>query len=177
MKEVTIYTDGACLGNPGRGGYAAVMRYGNREKELSGGYRLTTNNRMEITAAIVALQSLKERCSVKLHTDSKYLAQSMNHGWASRWKLKNWMKGNRQRNNADLWKRMLELCGHHKVLFVWIRGHDGNPINERCDVLSVRAAQRSELPADVIFEQLYGTKTSDCVDQGAEIMALPGIGA
>jgi ribonuclease HI len=155
MKEVHIYTDGACLGNPGPGGYAAVMRYGARQKEIVGGYRLTTNNRMEIVAAIAALQTLKERCRVKLHTDSKYLADSINHGWATRWKVKNWAKGTRQRRNADLWQRMLELCSHHDVSFVWVRGHNGDPLNERCDTLSVQAAQAKGLPADKPFEELY----------------------
>jgi len=160
LKEVHIYTDGACLGNPGPGGYAAVLRYGARQKALSGGYRLTTNNRMEVVAAIVALESLKERCSVKLHTDSKYLADSINRGWAKRWRLKNWAKGTTKRINADLWQRMLELCGHHEVSFVWIRGHNGDPLNERCDALSMQAAQREELPADVTFEELFQTTKS-----------------
>jgi ribonuclease HI len=155
LKQVHIYTDGACLGNPGPGGYAAVLRYGARQKELSGGYRLTTNNRMELVAAIVALENLMEHCSVKLHTDSKYLADSINRGWAENWKLKNWAKGTRQRTNADLWQRMLELCNHHQVSFVWIRGHNGDPLNERCDALSMQAAKKKELPADVTFEEFY----------------------
>ncbi|PYL74534.1 MAG: ribonuclease HI [Verrucomicrobia bacterium] len=163
LKEVNIYTDGACLGNPGPGGYAAVMKYGTRQKEVFGGYRLTTNNRMEVTAAIVALENLKERCSVRLHTDSKYLAESMTQGWAQRWKFKNWVKGTRQRNNADLWQRMLQLCTVHDVSFVWIRGHSGDALNERCDVLSLRGAQAKELPADMAFEQSYaGAKSQRC---------------
>jgi ribonuclease HI len=154
LKEVHVYTDGACLGNPGPGGYGVVLKYGARQKELSGGYRLTTNNRMEVLAAIVALQSLKERCRVKLHTDSRYLADSINHGWANRWKVKNWAKGTRQRNNVDLWQQMLELCSRHEVSFVWIRGHKGDPLNERCDTLSVKAAQAKDLPADTMYEEL-----------------------
>jgi ribonuclease HI len=153
-KSVTIYTDGACLGNPGPGGYAAILLHGGHRKELSGGYRLTTNNRMEIMAAIVGLQALKQRCAVKLHTDSKYLQQSISLGWAQRWRAKGWKKGDGKRRNWDLWDRLLDLCAKHKVELIWLRGHAGDTENERCDFLSVEAAQKKDLPADTFFEQL-----------------------
>jgi ribonuclease HI len=152
-KSVTIYTDGACLGNPGPGGYAVVLLHGKHRKELSGGYRLTTSNRMEIMAAIAGLQALKHRCTVKLHTDSEYLQKSISLGWAHRWRAKNWKKGDGKRLNWDLWERLLDLCAQHDVEFIWLRGHAGDTENERCDFLSVQAAERKDLAADTAYEE------------------------
>ena len=152
-KPVTVYTDGACLGNPGPGGYAAVLLQGVHRKELSGGYRRTTNNRMEITAAIEALAVLKHRCTVRLHTDSQYVQQSISLGWARRWQAKGWRHKEGRRVNWDLWARLLELCSRHDVTFVWVRGHAGNVENERCDELSTGASRGRDLPRDEGFEQ------------------------
>ena len=152
-KPVTVYTDGACLGNPGPGGYAAVLLQGVHRKELSGGYRRTTNNRMEIMAAIEALSVLKHRCTVRLHTDSQYVQQSISLGWARRWRSKGWRHKEGRRLNWDLWERLLDLCGRHDVTFLWVRGHAGNVENERCDVLSVEASRRRNLPRDEPFER------------------------
>ncbi|MBC7263632.1 MAG: ribonuclease HI [Chloroflexi bacterium] len=153
LKRVVIYTDGACLGNPGPGGYGVVLLYGKHRKELSGGFRLTTNNRMEIMAAIVGLSALKERCKVTLYTDSQYLADAMMEGWAKRWKSNGWRRNKREKAlNADLWDKLLNLCEQHDVEFVWIRGHNGNPENERCDKLSMQAAAQENLPPDMGYE-------------------------
>lgn len=153
-KRVTIYTDGACHGNPGPGGYAVVLVAGERRKELSGGYRRTTNNRMEIMAAVAGLQALKQRCVVKIHTDSRYLQQSMGLGWAKRWRAKGWKLGEGRRLNWDLWEHLLDLCAQHEVEFVWVRGHAGDTENERCDALAVEAARGPDLPADTGYESM-----------------------
>ncbi|WP_303883703.1 ribonuclease HI [Acetomicrobium mobile] len=154
MKKVTIYTDGACLGNPGPGGYGVVLLYNGHRKEISGGFRLTTNNRMEIYAAIVGLSALNCSCEVTLYTDSRYLADAMNKGWVRRWKAKGWMRNKKEKAlNVDLWKKLLELCEKHKVKFIWVKGHDGNPENERCDELSTSAARLPDLPADEGYER------------------------
>ena len=153
MTHVTIYTDGACLGNPGPGGYAAVLIQGKHRKELSGGFRRTTNNRMEITAALVGLQTLNRRCAVTLYTDSKYLQQSISLGWAKRWRAKGWMKGPDKRVSWDLWEQLLGVCGQHEVEFVWLRGHAGDTENERCDFLSTQAARQKNLPPDHAYER------------------------
>lgn len=138
MKTVEIFTDGACSGNPGAGGYGVVMRYGSHEKELSGGEPSTTNNRMELTAVIEGLSALKEPCRVILTTDSKYVADSVSKGWLYNWQKKNWVKsGNKPVPNADLWKRLIPLLNTHEVKFVWVKGHAGHPENERCDSLAV----------------------------------------
>ncbi len=140
-KSVEIYTDGACRGNPGVGGWGAVLVYGGREKELSGGEKLTTNNRMELTAAIEALSALKQPCRVTLTTDSKYLCDSVNLGWASSWRKKGWRKGDgKPALNPDLWETLLGLLEVHDVTFVWVKGHDGHPYNERCDALATAFA-------------------------------------
>lgn len=153
-KRVIIYTDGACLGNPGPGGYGVVLLYGAHRKELSGGFRLTTNNRMELLAAVVGLRSLKSKCNVTLYSDSQYLVNTMSKGWAERWRSQGW---NRNKNepalNADLWEQMLELSAQHNVQFRWVRGHSGNKENERCDELSVLAAQQKDLPPDLGYEK------------------------
>ena len=138
MKEVKIFTDGACSGNPGPGGWGAILKYGNNVKELSGGEKNTTNNRMELTAAIKALEALKEQCLVTLTTDSKYLADGIEKGWAESWKKNGWKKADKKPAlNTDLWERILELFALHTVKIVWVKGHNGHPENERCDELAV----------------------------------------
>ncbi|MDR0406431.1 MAG: ribonuclease HI [Clostridiales bacterium] len=140
MKEVKIYTDGACSGNPGPGGWGAVLRYNGKEKELSGGEKDTTNNRMELTAAIEGLAALKERCRVTLYSDSKYLVDAICCGWAVKWRSNQWMRTKKDKAlNSDLWERLLTLTDAHEVNFVWVKGHAGHPENERCDALAVRA--------------------------------------
>ena len=138
MKEVKIFTDGACSGNPGPGGWGAILKYGGKVKELSGGEENTTNNRMELTAAIKALEALKEPCIVTLTTDSKYLADGIQKGWAESWKKNGWKKADKKPAlNTDLWERILELFSLHKVEIVWVKGHNGHIENERCDELAV----------------------------------------
>lgn len=141
MKKVDIYTDGACRGNPGKGGWGAVLVYKGREKELSGGEAETTNNRMELTAAIKALSILREPCSVTLTSDSKYLVDGINKGWAESWRLRGWRKSDGSKAlNPDLWEQLLELLEVHKVTFVWVKGHHGHPYNEKCDRLATEFA-------------------------------------
>ncbi len=154
LPQVTIYTDGGALGNPGPGGYGVVMISNQHRKELSGGYRLTTNNRMELTAAIRALESLKVRCSVTLYTDSRYVADAIEKGWAKKWRASGWMRTAKDKAlNPDLWELLLDLLEKHGVRVVWVRGHAGNPENERCDELSVAAAHQSNLPSDEVYER------------------------
>ncbi|MDE6729278.1 MAG: ribonuclease HI [Oscillospiraceae bacterium] len=138
MKQVEIFTDGACSGNPGAGGWGAVLRYGTTEKELSGGESHTTNNRMELTAVIEALSALKEPCCVDLTTDSKYIVDSVTKKWVYAWKSRNWVKSDgKPALNADLWQKLLPLLEKHQVNFIWVKGHAGHPENERCDRLAV----------------------------------------
>ena len=159
LKEVEIHTDGACIGNPGPGGYGVVLIHGKTRKELSGGYRLTTNNRMEIMAAIVGLQSLKSRCKARLFSDSRYLVDSVELGWARKWREKGWMRNKKEKAvNPDLWALLLELCGQHEVRFEWVKGHDGHTENERCDSLATQAAARKDLPADTAYESPARTR-------------------
>jgi ribonuclease HI len=149
VKQITIYTDGACSGNPGPGGYAAILVYNGAERELSGGYRNTTNNRMELMGVIVALESLKEPCAVTLFTDSRYIVDAMTKGWAERWQRNRWMRNKTDKAlNPDLWTRILSLCRTHEVDFRWTPGHAGHEFNERCDRLAVAAAQGPDLPPD-----------------------------
>ena len=137
MKQVEIFTDGACSGNPGPGGWGAVLRYNGVEKELSGGEDDTTNNRMELTAVISALSALKEPCDVTLTTDSKYVCDAINNGWARSWQKNGWRKADKKPAlNVDLFEQLLELTEYHKVEFVWVKGHAGHPENERCDKLA-----------------------------------------
>ena len=137
MKNVKIYTDGACKGNPGAGGWAAILEYEGREKELCGGEKLTTNNRMELIAAIEGLSALKEPCNVTLYSDSQYLVNAINKGWLDGWKKKGWKKADKSPVlNDDLWKTISDLLEKHTVEFVWVRGHDGHAYNERCDALA-----------------------------------------
>ncbi len=137
MRHVDIYTDGACRGNPGRGGWGAVLVYEGLEKELSGGEKQTTNNRMELTAVITALSALKEPCDVTLTSDSKYVIDAVEKGWAVSWRERGWRRADKSPAlNSDLWERLLSLLETHKVRFVWVRGHNGHPYNERCDKLA-----------------------------------------
>jgi ribonuclease HI len=154
LKHVTIYTDGACLGNPGRGGYGVVLLFKSHRKELSGGFRLTTNNRMEILASVVALEALKEKCQITLHSDSQYLVNAVQQGWAVRWRANNWRRNKRDMaQNPDLWERVLACTERHNVEFRWLRGHAGNPENERCDQLAAAAAEGENLAADIGYER------------------------
>lgn len=139
-KQIEAFTDGACSGNPGAGGWGAILRFGDHEKELSGGEPMTTNNRMELTAVIMALSALKEPCEVLLITDSKYVVDSVEKGWVYGWQKKNWMRTpGEPAKNADLWKTLLPLLRTHLVKFHWVKGHAGHPENERCDALAVGA--------------------------------------
>lgn len=141
MKEIEIYTDGACRGNPGPGGWGAILVYGDKKKELSGGEKETTNNRMELTAAIEALSALKEPCKVTLTSDSQYLVNGINNGWAASWQKNGWKKSDRSPAlNPDLWQKLLELLEIHTVEFIWVKGHAGHPYNERCDQLATSFA-------------------------------------
>lgn len=141
MKHVDIYTDGACRGNPGRGGWGAILVFGGREKELSGGEPMTTNNRMELMAAICALEALKEPCEVTLTSDSKYLTDAINKGWLESWKQRGWKKADKSAVlNPELWQRIDELISKHEVTFVWVHGHQGHEYNERCDALATAYA-------------------------------------
>ncbi len=145
LKPVEIHTDGSCLGNPGPGGYAAILRYQNHEKEIRQGCQLTTNNRMELQAVIAALSALKYPCQVTLYSDSKYVVDTINKGRVVNWQARNWDKG--KRANADLWQQLLDQCAIHSVEFNWVKAHAGNPDNERCDQLA-RAAAGEMQPAN-----------------------------
>jgi ribonuclease HI len=152
-KEIVIYTDGACEPNPGAGGYGGVLLFENKRKEISGGFRLTTNNRMEIYAAIKSLEVPKQPCKVTLYSDSQYLVSAMTEGWVEKWKQRNWWRTNKERAiNADLWEKLSSLCEIHEVNFVWIKGHNGHPENERCDKLSYAALRQKDLPPDELYE-------------------------
>ncbi len=140
MKEVSIYTDGACRGNPGAGGYGVVLVYGKYERELSGGERDTTNNRMELMAAIKGLEALRESCSVTLYSDSKYLVDAFDKEWVVSWERAGWRRGREELKNPDLWQRLVELTRMHEVKFVWVKGHNGHDYNERCDKLATAYA-------------------------------------
>lgn len=143
MKTVYIFTDGACSGNPGPGGFGAVLKYGDYVKEISGGEQETTNNRMELTACIKALECLKEPCTVELTTDSQYVVNGITKGWADSWSKNGWKKADKKPVlNRDLWEKLLLLCTTHKVSFNWIKGHAGHEENERCDTLAVEAYQQ-----------------------------------
>ncbi len=138
MKTVTLYTDGACSGNPGPGGWACILLYGEHKKELSGGERSTTNNRMELTAVIRALQALREPCRVELWSDSKYVIDALSKGWARSWRARGWRRADKKPAlNPDLWQQLLELCEVHDVRCHWVKGHADNPYNARCDELAV----------------------------------------
>lgn len=143
MKYIELFTDGACSGNPGPGGWGVVLRYNGHEKELSGGEKETTNNRMELTAAIMGLSALKEPCKVRLVTDSKYVADGITKGWAESWRKNNWRKADKKPAlNPDLWEKLLDLIKEHDVTIDWVKGHAGHPENERCDRLAVAYYQK-----------------------------------
>lgn len=140
MKEVQLYTDGACRGNPGRGGWGAILVYGKYEKEMSGGERETTNNRMELLAVISGLEALKEPCRVTLYSDSKYVVDAFLEGWVESWRSHGWKRGRDELKNPDLWQRLYDLTKRHEVNFIWVKGHDGHAYNERCDALATSFA-------------------------------------
>ncbi len=177
LAEITIYTDGACTNNPGPGGYGVVLIYENYIKELSGGFRLTTNNRMEITACIEGLRSLKKPCAVTLFSDSKYVVNAMEKGWVKKWRANDWKRNERENAlNVDLWEQMLELCQIHDVAFNWVKGHAGNQFNERCDQLATQALCRPDLPSDTNYEQSKNKCTSylKCPECGAPMILRNG---
>lgn len=145
MKEVEIFTDGACQGNPGPGGWGAILRYKGHEKEISGGDPNTTNNRMELLAVIEALKLLKESCIVTLYSDSQYVCNGLTKGWAKKWKQNNWMRNKKEPAlNPELWDELLSLTDKHTMNIVWVKGHAGHPENERCDKLAVEAAEKNK---------------------------------
>jgi len=155
LPDVEIYTDGGCEPNPGPGGYGVVLLHPKtrQRKEASGGFRLTTNNRMEIFAAIKGLELLNQPCKVTLYSDSQYLVKAMTEGWVIEWKRKDWWRTNRERpENVDLWRRLFALCETHQVEFRWIKGHAGDAENERCDRLCAAASNRPNLPVDEGYE-------------------------
>ena len=142
MKEVTIYTDGACSGNPGPGGWAAILLYNGREKEISGGAPSTTNNRMELTAVITALELLKEPCRVRLYSDSQYVTDAVNKRWLAGWEARGWQRKGGAVKNPELWQRLVPLLHRHEVDFIWVKGHDENAYNNRCDALAVAESRK-----------------------------------
>ncbi|KAB2955660.1 MAG: ribonuclease HI [Thermoanaerobaculia bacterium] len=156
MKRVDAYTDGACSGNPGPGGYAVILRWNGHERELSRGFRRTTNNRMEILAVIAAIESPTEPCELVIHSDSQYVVNAIQQGWAKKWRANGWMRNRKEPAlNPDLWERLLDLLGRsgHKVRFVWVRGHDGHDENERADRLAVAACRSPEPLIDEGYER------------------------
>ncbi len=156
-KRVDIYTDGACSGNPGPGGYGTVMLCGERRKELSGGFRKTTNNRMELLAVITGLRALKQPCAVTVFSDSKYIVDAVNKNWARRWQANGWRRNKNDRAlNPDLWGQLLALLDTHTVNLRWVKGHAGNPGNERADALAVAAANANNLAIDEVYEATTG---------------------
>lgn len=147
MQTVTIYTDGACSGNPGPGGWGAILKYKETEKELSGGEAETTNNRMELTAVIEALRCLKKSCIVELYSDSKYVIDALTLGWAASWRAKGWRKADKKPAlNPDLWEVLLELTAQHEMHYHWVKGHAENEYNNRCDALAVGESKKFTMP-------------------------------
>lgn len=159
LPPVEIFTDGACLGNPGPGGYGLILSAGGKRKELSGGFRLTTNNRMELLGAIKGLEALRFPCRVTVYSDSQYVVNGFMKGWARRWREKGWMKDAKTPAlNPDLWARLLDLAEKHRLEMRWVRGHSGHAENERCDALAVLAAKGPDLKTDAEFERMRGRK-------------------
>jgi ribonuclease HI len=149
MKNIEMYTDGACSGNPGPGGYGAVILFKEHRKEISGGYTKTTNNRMEVMAVIKGLETLKEKCVVTVYSDSKYVVDAVEKGWALKWQKNNWIRGrNNPVINPDLWQQVLKLLNYHEVKFVWVKGHANNKENERCDFLATEYIKQGILEVD-----------------------------
>ena len=142
MKKIRIYTDGACSGNPGPGGWGAILIYGSKKKELSGFEASTTNNRMELTSVLKALEALKEPCEIELYTDSQYVANAVNKGWLLSWEKKGWKKKGGEVKNPDLWVKLIPLLEQHKISFIWVKGHADNEYNNRCDELAVAAREK-----------------------------------
>ncbi len=151
MKHVILYTDGSALGNPGPGGYGALLIYGKHRKEVSAGFECTTNNRMEIWAAIAGLEALKEPCAVTIHSDSKYVVNAMGQGWVDGWRNRGWKRKKGPLKNGDLWRRLYDLAQTHEITWKWVKGHAGDPHNERCDRLAVGAAKSRDLAVDQGF--------------------------
>ena len=150
LKTVDLYTDGACSGNPGPGGYGYILKYNGREKEGSEGFSLTTNNRMEIMAVLKGLSALRETCNVNLYSDSKYVIDAITQGWVYKWEANCWMRNKKDKAvNVDLWEELLVLLDEHNVEFHWVKGHAGHPENERCDKLAVAAYQGKNLKDDI----------------------------
>lgn len=159
-KQVTLYTDGGASPNPGPGGYGVVLLFGEHRRELSEGFLRTTNNRMEILAAIRGLEALKVPCRVTLHSDSQYLVNAITKGWAKKWRAKGWMRTQDEAaKNPDLWGRLLDLLEVHEVSWVWVRGHAGNPLNERCDALATAARTRGGLVEDEGYQEESSSST------------------
>lgn len=157
FDDIIIYTDGSCRGNPGPGGYGVIILDGDTRRELAGGFRLTTNNRMELLACIVALEALKKPSKVILYSDSSYVVNGISKDWAKKWRANNWMRNRTDPAiNADLWKALLNQCERHQVRFVWVRGHAGNLENERCDELALAAASNNDLDVDFPYEAESG---------------------
>lgn len=149
LTKVDVYTDGACSGNPGPGGYGVVLKCGTNERELSGGYANTTNNRMELMAVIKGLEALKRPCDVTLYSDSQYIVNAMTKGWARRWQANGWKRNkNETAKNPDLWQRIIKLDDIHKINWIWVKGHADNAYNNRCDRLAVEASKNSDLLVD-----------------------------
>jgi ribonuclease HI len=165
LKQVMLYTDGGCFVNPGPGGYAAVLLYGKHRREISGGFRLTTNNRMELMGCIAGLRLLIEPAKVRVNTDSRYIVNSMTKGWAKRWKAARWRRDGVMVPNADLWAELLMLCARHNVSFEWLRGHAGDPENERCHVLATAAMQQPNLPEDTGFNKRSAISDQQASDE------------
>lgn len=154
MKRVVAWTDGACSGNPGPGGYGVVLTWNGHRKELSRGFRKTTNNRMEILAVIAALESLAEPCEITIHSDSQYVVNAIEQGWARKWRANRWMRNKKEAAlNPDLWERLLALLPRHQVKLDWVRGHAGNQENERADELAVSAIRGGGLAVDEGYER------------------------
>lgn len=161
MTQVTVYTDGACSGNPGPGGYGVLMKSGKHTKEMSQGYRKTTNNRMELLAVIVALQTLTRPCEVTLYSDSRYVVDAIEKNWAKSWKARGWKKADKQPAlNADLWAAALDQLAKHKVKLVWVKGHASNEGNNRCDEIAVAASRSPHLLIDEGYEQARRAEAS-----------------
>ena len=149
MKEVQIFTDGACSGNPGPGGYGVILKYNSIEKTLAKGYKNTTNNRMEMRAVIAGLSALNEKCHVRIYSDSKYIVDAVNKGWAKKWKNNGWKRNKKEfALNIDLWEQLLQLIAKHEIEFIWVKGHAGHDENERCDKMAVAASTLPNLEID-----------------------------
>lgn len=161
QTTVILYTDGACSGNPGPGGYGTILKAGSNRKELSGGFRKTTNNRMELLAVIEGLKALKRSCTVELYSDSKYVVDAINQGWAKRWKANNWKRNKKDKAlNVDLWKELLPLLDQHAITVNWVKGHSTDKENQRADKLAVEASRKPNLPVDQGFEGTEKTATT-----------------